>query len=110
MKKLTNRESEALAFIRRTIRTTGEAPTFAEIAAALGIASKSGSHRLVHSLVRRGVIEFDPRRARSITVVEPLLTPAQERCLEDISRHTGKTREELIRLAVDRLIERDGEL
>jgi len=108
MKKLTKREQEALSFIKRTIEKTGEAPTFVEITSAMGIASKSGAHRLVHNLVERGAIEFDARRSRSITLTEGMLTPAQERCLADIAGRTGRSRGELIRQAVDELIERDG--
>lgn len=43
-------------------------PTYAEIAAALGI-GKTSVHRVVHSLARRGFVETMPGKARSVRVV-----------------------------------------
>lgn len=102
--RLTPREREALQFVRSYIERHGRPPAYSQIAEALGIASKSGAHRLVHSLAKRGAIQFDPRRPRTIEPTDAFLTPAQERCLADISKQTGESRIELIRAAVDALI------
>ena len=44
-------------------------PSYVELAAAMGLASKSGISRLVLSLEERGFIERLPSKARSIRVV-----------------------------------------
>jgi SOS-response transcriptional repressor LexA len=93
--------------MRAFVARNGVSPTFSEIAEAMGIVAKSGAHRVVHKLVERGMIHFDPRRPRGITLVDELLSPAQERCIADLTRRTGKSRADLIREAVDSLIERE---
>ncbi len=44
------------------------APSYAEIAAAMGV-GKTSIHRAVHSLVRLGFVEKTPGKARSVRVV-----------------------------------------
>ena len=70
MMGLTKRQSEALAFIRGFIEAKGYSPNYAEIAGALGYASKSKAHSIVHQLKERGAIELGANRARSIRIVE----------------------------------------
>lgn len=65
---LTKRQRELLDFIRGYIATHGFSPSFDEMKDALGLASKSGIHRLVHGLQDRGYIEFRSLLARSITL------------------------------------------
>lgn len=67
---LTPAQSKALAFIERHITANGVSPSFDEIAEGLGLASKSGVHRLVVGLEERGRIRRMPDRARSIEIVE----------------------------------------
>lgn len=47
----------------------GVSPSFDELRLHLGLASKSGVHRLVHELARRGYISISPDRKRSIALV-----------------------------------------
>lgn len=62
----TRKQRELLAFITDSIKETGVAPSFDEMREAVGLASKSGVHRLVHALAERGHIEFMPNRARAV--------------------------------------------
>ena len=66
MTGLTTRQSECLAFIQETMAVSKVGPSFDEIKAALGLSSKSGVHRLVHSLAERGYIHFRSGRRRTI--------------------------------------------
>lgn len=66
---LTEVQAKALTFIRRRVAAGGVAPTYAEIAEALGIKSKSGAHRVVDELEERGHVRRLPRRRRALEVV-----------------------------------------
>jgi repressor LexA len=68
--RMTKRQKEALDFIRSFDATNEIAPTFDEIRTGLGLASKSGVHRLVTGLEERGLIKRLPHRARSIELTE----------------------------------------
>lgn len=65
---LTSRQRELLMFIRSHIGEHGIAPSYDEMMAAIGLASKSGVHRLVKALEERGYISRLPDRARAITL------------------------------------------
>ncbi|MBI5451394.1 MAG: transcriptional repressor LexA [Gammaproteobacteria bacterium] len=65
---LSNREQDALAFIRDFIGLHGHAPLLNEIAAGLGIHSKGTVHRYVQTLARDGHITLFPGRHRGITL------------------------------------------
>ncbi len=65
---LTMKQLEALDFIRRYIATHVVAPSFDEIAAHLGLKSKSGVHRLVTALVERGHLRRLRHRARALAL------------------------------------------
>ncbi len=67
---MTKRQKEALDFIRSFDASNEITPTFDEIRAGLGLASKSGVHRLVCGLEERGLIKRLPHRARSIELTE----------------------------------------
>jgi hypothetical protein len=73
---LTARQRDALDFIARTIAQQRVPPSFAEIRDHLGCRSKSQVHALLAALKARGHIDFMPRRARSIALVEPGAAPA----------------------------------
>lgn len=66
---LTRMQSRALAYIECYIAQHGISPTYDEIAAELGLASKSGVNRLVTGLVQRGRIRKLAGRARGIELV-----------------------------------------
>lgn len=63
------REGECLAYITERLRATGVTPSYKEIGDAMGVASKSGVHRLVSRLEARGDIRRMHHRARAIEVV-----------------------------------------
>lgn len=67
---LTPKQRALLDFIARYQRERrGVSPSFDEMARALGLASKSGVHRLVEGLVARGALERLPNQARALRVV-----------------------------------------
>lgn len=67
---LTPKQRLLLDFIVRYHRERrGVSPSFDEMARALGLASKSGVHRLVEGLVARGALVRMPNQARSLQVV-----------------------------------------
>ena len=68
---LTPKMHQALVFIRDYIRDTGgSSPSYDEIRDGLGLASKSGVHRLAVSLEARGYIRRISGAHRSIHLVE----------------------------------------
>lgn len=64
---LTARQSELLTFLKRC----DTSPSFEEMAQHLGIASKSGIHRLLTSLQERGFIRRRVGAKRAIELVQP---------------------------------------
>jgi len=67
---LTPVQHRCLLFIRQFVEKNGFSPTYAEIAEALGLASKAGVWRMVHGLVERGYLTVLRDRARSIALTE----------------------------------------
>jgi len=59
-----------LAFIKTFIQMKGYAPSYATIAQALNLKSKSNIHRLVHQLKDDGLIELTPHKVRSLEVID----------------------------------------
>lgn len=76
MSGLTSRQVECLRFISSYSRDNGIAPSYEEIADALGVASKSESSRLVLALEERGWLRRLSHRARSLEVVRTI--PGEE--------------------------------
>ncbi len=70
MAGLTKRQADLLAFIQRQA-SRGVTPSYAEMSKALGLASKSGVHRLILALEERGRIRRIPEKNRS---VEPIVS------------------------------------
>ncbi len=64
--KLTPRQSEVLALIRRYIEDTGYPPTRAEIAQELGFRSANAAEEHLRALARKGAIEMVPGASRGI--------------------------------------------
>ncbi len=56
---LTQPDLRALAFIKKTIRLTGEAPSMEEIRVALDYKSKRSAWLIVHKLARHDLIKYD---------------------------------------------------
>lgn len=69
---MTPKQVKALAFVEATIDVRRHAPSYGEIAAHMGLKSKSGVARLLAALERMGRIRRGGRGlARSIEIVEP---------------------------------------
>lgn len=66
---LTPTQRRALSVIATYTAENGVSPSYSDIAAGLGLASKGPVHALVHQLVERGAIRIGDGRARSISIV-----------------------------------------
>jgi len=66
---LTKKQHELLIFIEQRLNTSGISPSYDEMKDALGLASKSGIHRLITGLEERGFIRRLPHRARALEVL-----------------------------------------
>lgn len=73
---VTPRMSQCMGAIRR-LTVNGVAPSYDELQADMGLASKSNVHRILTSLRARGLVEWEPCAGRSLRVVEEDLTPAR---------------------------------
>lgn len=70
---LTRRQRAVMLYLQEYLDASGGIPpSYVEIAAAVGLAGRSGSHRIVHSLVKRGFIRHMPNRARAIEIIRPV--------------------------------------
>ncbi|MFG3451544.1 transcriptional repressor LexA [Pseudomonas knackmussii] len=76
MIKLTPRQSEILAFIKRCLEDNGYPPTRAEIAQELGFKSPNAAEEHLKALARKGAIEMTPGASRGIRI--PGFDPAPE--------------------------------
>lgn len=66
---LTEKQYQALMFIKRSIDRRGFSPTLDEIMVDLGQRSKSGTHRVLTGLEERGFIRRRPGQWRAIEIV-----------------------------------------
>lgn len=73
---LTRKQSELLDYLTTHLATHDVPPSFDEMRNALGLASKSGIHRLVSGLEERGYIRRLPNRARAIEILRPAGEPS----------------------------------
>lgn len=85
---LTKCQSDLLAYLKAETEA-GHAPSYEQIKTHLGLASKSGVHRLVAGLKERGHVSCIPGRARTLTVVEPLEALSTGHLLSMADRITG---------------------
>ncbi len=107
---LTARQKACLEAIRAFMAASdGVAPSYAEIAQALGLRSRSGIHRIVATLIARGHITKRKNAARSLTLVEaggaPIPAPLQaeaaaraacfDMTVQDFLAHAVRTAEPL---------------
>ena len=75
MNKLTQRQSEVLAFVKSHIEETGYPPTRADIAKELGFKSANAAEEHLKALARKGAIEMIPGTSRGIKLPESLGLP-----------------------------------
>ena len=73
---LTRKQSELLTYLSDNMQQHNVPPSFDEMRDALGLASKSGVHRLVSGLEERGYIRRLANRARAIEILKPVSTAA----------------------------------
>lgn len=69
---LTAKQAQLLDFIKESIQATGSPPSFEAMASGVGLASKSGVHRLLGALEERGYITRMRHRARALSIVSDL--------------------------------------
>mgnify|MGYP002001233952 CR=1 FL=1 len=69
---LTKKQKELLDFLTAHAEKSDVPPSFDEMRDALGLASKSGIHRLVSGLEERGHIRRLANRARAIEILKPV--------------------------------------
>lgn len=67
---LTQKQKDLLMLIDRRIKAAGVPPSYDEMKDALGLASKSGIHRLITALEERGFIRRLPNKARALEVLK----------------------------------------
>lgn len=67
---LTKKQHELLSFIDKQLNSKGVSPSYDEMKDALGLASKSGIHRLITALQERGFIRRLPHKARALEVLK----------------------------------------
>lgn len=66
---LTKKQRELFDFIESYMaRNNGVAPSFEEMASAVGLSAKSGVHRLLTGLEERGFVRRIPHRARALEI------------------------------------------
>ncbi len=70
MEKLTQRQEQVLAVIRRYIDDTGYPPTRADIARELGFKSANAAEEHLKALARKGAIEMVAGASRGIRLPE----------------------------------------
>ena len=69
---LTEAQAELLLYVETYIAHNGYSPSYREMRSALGYTSLGEIHRLVGCLVERGRMAKLERRARSLSVIQPL--------------------------------------
>ena len=67
---LTQKQKDLLTLLDTRIKAVGVPPSYDEMKDALGLASKSGIHRLITALEERGFIRRLPNKARAIEVLK----------------------------------------
>ena len=73
---LTRKQSELLTYLSDHMQQHNVPPSFDEMRDALGLASKSGVHRLVSGLEERGYIRRLANRARAIEILKTVTAAA----------------------------------
>lgn len=71
----TSRQADLLRYVAGYIETYGRSPTFPEMVEGIQARSKSSVHGILLALEERGLIQREPRTARSITLVHAVPVP-----------------------------------
>lgn len=80
MMSMTPKQAELLQFIKDYMaENDGVAPSFMEMTAGVGLASKSGIHRMLTALEERRIIRRYRGRDRCIEIVAETYQPLRER-------------------------------
>lgn len=106
MTGLTERQTEALAFIRSYIERKRFSPCYEEIMEALDLASKSQVHAVVKALEEGGYITRRPAEARSLDIVgdDVRLGPVADRVCEAVRLWcVGRMRGDLRQMVLEAL-------
>ncbi len=67
---LTQKQKDLLMLIDSRVKAVGVPPSYDEMKDSLGLASKSGIHRLISALEERGFIRRLPNKARALEVLK----------------------------------------
>jgi len=67
---LTQKQKDLLVLIDTRLKQDGVSPSYDEMKDSLGLASKSGIHRLITALEERGFIRRLPNKARALEVLK----------------------------------------
>ncbi|WP_187275427.1 hypothetical protein [Methylobacterium sp. WL6] len=65
---LTRKQRELLDFVSAELEAGRPSPSLAEIGAHMGIANRSGVHRLVACVIERGWLVNEPKLSRSLAL------------------------------------------
>jgi repressor LexA len=76
---LTDRQAKILDYIRYVTRVRSYPPSVREIGEAVGLSSSSTVHNHLNQLERRGLIERDPSKSRTVQLVQDAETDQQRR-------------------------------
>jgi len=68
MPRTSSKQAEILAYLRQFLANNGYAPSVREICAAVGLRSTSSVHYNLNELNRRGLIEMEYKKNRTVTV------------------------------------------
>lgn len=68
MRELTKCQSQVLAFIRQFMRENGSAPTYHEIADAMGYRSANAAATHVRAMAKKGTLSIKPSVSRGIVL------------------------------------------
>lgn len=66
---MINKQIELIKVIKNFIESHGYAPTIRELCKIMGISSPATMHNRLYSLKRRGYIDFEPSKSRTIRVI-----------------------------------------
>jgi repressor LexA len=72
MTELTKRQRQVLDFVQSAQRTGGPPPTLREVAVRFGFKSSRAAADHLDALKRKGFLESNPGKARSLRVISPL--------------------------------------
>jgi SOS-response transcriptional repressor LexA len=83
---ITPKQRDLMLFLQRYIDANQCCPTFDEMAASLGLASKSGVARLLDGLEARGYVQRREHMQRAITILKRVSDPTAPASSEESVR------------------------